>query len=127
MVPAVVDPKPPVLDIAVVARLQELATQVARPGEDILGDLFRLFWQDSEKRLEAIRTALNEDRTLEASRAAHALKGAAGNVGAVEVMALAGSLERELAAGIVDAAKVDGLATALAQAVTALRVELVPR
>src|SRR4051812_18827090 len=97
----------PVVDDVVVARLRLLRDQVARPGEDVLGELLGLFERDAKVRMDAIIAAVSAEhvatelaRPLDATRAmearrqaAHALKGSAGNVGAARVAALAAHVE----------------------------------
>lgn len=54
-----------------------------------------LFLADAPRRLDAIAQALASGDNEELSRAAHALKGAAGNIGAVAVQAVCATLEAE--------------------------------
>lgn len=111
-------PEPgPVLDEVVVQRLRDLRAQVQRPGEDLLDELIALFERDSAGRLHALRIA---SLAQERKAAAHALKGSAANLGALRVAALALDVERDPA----HAVDVDGLASAVAEAIVALRRQL---
>ena len=105
-----------VVDEAVVGRLLTLRDQVARPGEDVLGDLLSLFERDTRLRIAALRTGDVEERRS----AAHALKGSAGNVGAQRVAALAAFLEKNAAGPAI----FDELEAEVAVALVALRGRL---
>src|SRR5205823_10755726 len=78
-----------VVDDVVVRRLLTLRDQVAKPGEDVLGELLQLFERDSRVRLLALKDALAARDSGARKSAAHALKGSAGNVGARRVAAIA--------------------------------------
>ncbi len=110
----------PVVDDVVVARLLTLRDQVARPGEDVLGELLTLFERDSVVRIAAIRAALAAGDVEERRNAAHALKGSAGNVGARRVAALAARIEGNVAAD----ADADRLESEVAAALVALKARL---
>lgn len=84
----------PIVDDVVVARLCLLRDQVARPGEDVLGELVALFERDAQLRLATIGSALDDGGSEARRQAAHALKGSAGNVGAARVAALAAHIEQ---------------------------------
>lgn len=118
----------PVLDPAAIERLRALAVAVARPGEDILGHLSTLFIEDSASRLTALREAWAAGHTKDAARAAHTIKGAAGNIGAARVVAAALAVERavEAAAGV-DDRLLQRLADELDTAYAALRGEFAAR
>lgn len=114
----------PVVDEIAVKRLLQLRDQVARPGEDVLGELLNLFERDAIVRIAALRSALGDvdaAASAEARRqAAHALKGAAGNIGAARVALTAARIERNE----VDLAVVDLLQREVATALQALRTRL---
>ncbi len=70
---------PDVLDPVVVASLRELTP----PGEpDVLTEVLKLFLDEAPKRLERLRDAWQERNAPDLQRAAHSLKGSAGNIGA---------------------------------------------
>lgn len=96
----------PIVDEIAVNRLRQLRDQVARPGEDVLGELLGLFERDARARVAALRATLVEGGAAapEARRqAAHALKGAAGNIGAARVAATAAHVEKnDVAADVID-------------------------
>jgi HPt (histidine-containing phosphotransfer) domain-containing protein len=114
----------PVVDEIAVKRLCQLRDQVARPGEDVLGELLSLFERDAQVRVVALRAALalpDPSAAAEARRqAAHALKGAAGNIGAARVAATAAHVERNE----VDRSIVDLLQREVDVALQALRTRL---
>jgi HPt (histidine-containing phosphotransfer) domain-containing protein len=80
------------LDDGAVTRLLALRA-LARPGEDVLGDLIALFRDDARARVDQLRR-VDGVSTQDLRRAAHTLKGAASNVGAKRVAELAAALER---------------------------------
>jgi len=102
-----------------VRQLRRLAEGVA---EHVLGDLAALFIDDSRSRAAALREAWEAGRSVDARRHAHTLKGAAGHVGAVFVVAAAAAIEADCA-GPVDEAAVAELGRHLEDAWTALRAE----
>jgi len=68
-----------VLDPAVIESLRELTP----PGEpDVLNEVLTIFLQEVPPRLERLRTFLAAGNIVEVQRAAHSLKGSAGNIGA---------------------------------------------
>src|SRR5262249_915544 len=84
----------PVVDDVVVARLLALRDQVAKPGEDVLGELLTLFERDPATRIDALKAAIAAGDLEAKKNAAHALKGAAGNIGAQRVAAWAAHVEK---------------------------------
>lgn len=112
----------PTLDPKALERLRALATSVARPGEDILGHITRLFIDDGAVRLAALREAWVEGRVKDAARAAHTIKGAAANVGALRVVAAAVAVEARCE-GSFDEDGFAALAAELAAAAKALQAE----
>ena len=113
-----------VLDESVITALRQLASAAAHPGEDLLGELIGLFARDAVARVAAIEVAWRARQPREAARAAHTLKGAAGQVGALRVVAAAQAVER-LTEAAFDADVVAGLRGAVDEAVGALRARLV--
>ena len=69
----------PVLDPAVLAALRQLNI----PGEpDVLTDVLKLFLEEVPPRMTRLRNAWSSGNIEEMQRAAHSLKGSAGNIGA---------------------------------------------
>lgn len=69
----------PVLDPAVIERLRQLAM----PGEpDVLNEILTTFLEDVPQRIGRLRNACAAGNIQEMRRAAHSLKGSAGNIGA---------------------------------------------
>lgn len=107
----------PVIDDVVVERLCLLRDRVARPGEDVLGELLSLFERDAHVRLDDLARARSRE---EQRLSAHALKGAAANVGAARVAAWAAHIEKNECC----AEALAQLAREITAAVAALRVRL---
>ncbi len=80
-------------DPAALARVQRIG------GAGLVRQLVETFLGHVPTRLESVRTATLGGDWAEVGRAAHALKGSAGNVGALALMAAAGRLEAACAAG----------------------------
>ena len=74
------------LDEVVLAGLRELG------DADLLSELSTMFLDASSSSLAALREAVEEGDALTVERVAHTLKGAAGNMGAAELL---GRLEKE--------------------------------
>ena len=106
------------LDPAVLRQLRAVAAQAARPGEDVLGTLLSLFADDARSRLGQLRAAAKANDLESCSRLAHAMKGAAANMGAISVVERA--LEMERGPLPTDAA-LDALDAVLEETVVALR------
>ena len=99
-------PQPPPVDAEVLEMLESLQ----EPGEpDLIVELITLFLKDTPDRLAEL-----EDRSLDAghvARVAHAVKGSAGNLGAMVLQDCASALEHaahrgespEMLAGLADA------------------------
>ena len=69
----------PVLDPSVLAKLRQLTV----PGEpDVLGEVLTLFLEEVPPRIARLRNAWASGNIEEMQRAAHSLKGSAGNIGA---------------------------------------------
>lgn len=68
-----------VLDPAVIESLRQLTP----PGEpDVLNEVLTIFLQEVPPRIERLRTFWAAGNIVEMQRAAHSLKGSAGNIGA---------------------------------------------
>lgn len=68
-----------VLEPAVIESLRQLTP----PGEpDVLNEVLRIFLQETRPRIERLSTFLAAGNIQEVQRAAHSLKGSAGNIGA---------------------------------------------
>jgi HPt (histidine-containing phosphotransfer) domain-containing protein len=80
----------PALDPAVLDTLRSLN----RPGEpDLVEQVLTMFLEDSPARIEAMSTAIGARDAVQLQRAAHNLKGSAGNVGATELQRICQELE----------------------------------
>lgn len=91
----------PVLDPDVLDRLRALNVE----GEpDMVAEVLALFLEDTPPRLAAIRAAAAAANATDLQRAAHGLKGSAGNVGALAMHRLCDELEQlgRLGAGVED-------------------------
>ena len=101
--------EPQVLDRAVMATLRQLTT----PGEpDVLTEVLRLFLQEVPPRMDRLRIAYAAGNIEEVYRAAHSLKGSAGNIGAQRFMGVCRQLDEMGRAG--DLAEAAPLVNALA-------------
>ena len=94
--------EPAVLDRAVMATLRQLTT----PGEpDVLTEVLQLFLQEVPPRIDRLRIAYAAGNIEEVYRAAHSLKGSAGNIGAERLMGVCRKLDEMGRAGdLTDAA-----------------------
>ena len=73
--------------------------------EELAGEVIRLFIQDCPERLAAIRSAVDHRSAEDIRKAAHALKGAAGNLSALALFEATATLERIGAENRLDAAE----------------------
>ncbi len=64
-------------------------------GERLLGQMLRLFLENSAERMNQIRAGVDQDDLQEAGRGAHSLKSSAANVGAVRVRSLSAEIEEQ--------------------------------
>ena len=105
-----------ILDQAALDRLREWG------GEKLLGQMVRLFLDNSVARMDQIRTGAQGGDIEEAEKGAHSLKSSAANIGAEQLRTLAASMEHRAADGEVDAcsALLPELENAYAQARAAL-------
>ena len=82
----------PVLDPSVIASLRDLTP----PGEpDVLKELFTLFLEDVPDRIARLRAAWQAGDAVGVQRAAHSLKGSAGNIGATKLHAVCAVLDAQ--------------------------------
>ena len=84
-----VKPEPPVLDGAVMARLEFLGKAA---GIDLIGQLAVLFLADAESRVASLRDALTARDAVAVVQAAHTLSGASANLGATELSRMCATL-----------------------------------
>lgn len=81
---------PPALDAAVLESLRQLN----QPGEpDIVREVLTVFLSDAPGRVKAIEEAIRASDLPAIQRAAHALKGASGSIGAMTLQARCRELE----------------------------------
>ena len=94
--------EPEVLDRAVIETLRHLTT----PGEpDVLTEVLQLFLTEVPRRMDRLRNACAAGNIEEVYRAAHSLKGSAGNIGAQRMMGVCRQLDEMGRAGdLTDAA-----------------------
>lgn len=86
----------PVLDRAVLDSLRELTA----PGEpDVLTEVLQMFLQEVPARIARLRNAWTAGDIQEMYRAAHSLKGSAGNIGAQRLFDVAKQLDERGRAG----------------------------
>lgn len=89
-----------ILDPAVLDSLRSLTP----PGEpDILAEVLSLFLSEVPPRLERLRNAWADGNIEEVHRAAHSLKGSAGNIGANALFAVCKELDEKSRVGDVSA------------------------
>jgi HPt (histidine-containing phosphotransfer) domain-containing protein len=85
-----------VLDPAVIETLRQLTS----PGEpDVLDEVLKIFLQEAPLRIERLRTFLAAGNIQEVQRAAHSLKGSAGNIGASRLHELCRQVDEKGRAG----------------------------
>ena len=86
----------PVLDPAVIATLRQLTA----PGEpDVLTEVLKLFLEEVPARMTRLRNAWAAGNIEEVQRAAHSLKGSAGNIGAREMFEICKQLDGSAKSG----------------------------
>lgn len=99
---------PIALDPAVIDSLRQLTP----PGEpDVLKEVLQLFLADVPGRIERLRTAWQAGNALELQRAAHSLKGSAGNIGAHALLAVCSAIDEQGRSG--DLTRLDDLIASL--------------
>ena len=100
--------EPAVLDRAVMQTLRQLTA----PGEpDVLTEVLQLFLREVPARMDRLRNACAAGNIQEVYRAAHSLKGSAGNIGAQRLLDVCRQLDEMGRAG--DLAKAEPLVAAL--------------
>lgn len=87
----------PVMDFSRLNEFKEFDDEALSMTREVVG----LFVADAPCRLDDIGQAIAAGDAEELSRAAHALKGAAGNIGAVAIQAVCATLEADAKAGVV--------------------------
>ncbi len=90
------EPDGPVMDFSRLNEFKEFDDEALSMTREVVG----LFIADAPRRLDAIAQAITAGDPEELSRAAHALKGAAGNIGAVAIQAACATLEADAKAGL---------------------------
>lgn len=86
----------PALDPVVIATLRELTP----PGEpDVLKEVLQLFVADVPGRMGRLRQAWHAGHAADVQRAAHSLKGSAGNIGAGDLLAVCRLIDERAKAG----------------------------
>jgi HPt (histidine-containing phosphotransfer) domain-containing protein len=91
----------PVLDPAVINTLRQLSV----PGEpDVLIEVLKLFLAEAPPRIERLRNAWGARNIQEVQRAAHSLKGSAGNIGAQRMYEVCKQLDEVRRSGRLQAA-----------------------
>jgi HPt (histidine-containing phosphotransfer) domain-containing protein len=73
-------------------------------GLDLVRELIAIFFGEAPARLDHLRSGIVEDDAARVCRAAHAMKGGAGNIGASRLAAYCGQLEQQARAGCLDGA-----------------------
>jgi PAS domain S-box-containing protein len=89
------------LDAEVLQRLRDLSMAT---DASLLGQIFEAFLSDGKTRLTVLRRAMDETDALSLRKAAHALKGASANVGALRMAEVAQELQALGEAGSVEGA-----------------------
>ena len=84
------------LDPAVIERLRQLTP----PGEpDVLVEILTVFLADVPRRIDHLKTSWREGKAAEVQRAAHSLKGSAGNIGAGSLYAVCREIDERAKTG----------------------------
>jgi len=81
--------------------------QLGGADENFVRDLIALYVEDGGQRVAAIRNAIAANDPTELAAAAHGLKSSAGNMGAMQVRAIAEVLEQIGRKGSIDGAAVE--------------------
>ena len=96
----VAEASPPLVDFSRLEEFKEFDDDELTMTKEVVS----LFIADAPKRLDAIEQAVVANDTAAIATASHALKGAAGNIGAVGMQREAALLESEASRGVVDEA-----------------------
>ncbi len=83
-----------VLDPHILANLRRLRDGSDEGGTGVLGQLLKMFCEETPAQLEALRQAVAAGDATRLHRVAHSLRGAAANLGALELTRLCGALEQ---------------------------------
>lgn len=110
-------------DAAIDPGVVENLRQLTLPGEpDVLAQVLSLFLQEVPKRIERLEAAWQSGDHAEVHRAAHSLKGSAGNIGAQSMFAVCRDLDDLAQAG--DLTKSADLVAALAREYARVETEI---
>jgi HPt (histidine-containing phosphotransfer) domain-containing protein len=97
--------------------------QLTLPGEpDVLTQVLHLFLQEAPKRIQRLEEAWQSGDHAEVHRAAHSLKGSAGNIGAGPMFAVCRDLDEQAQAG--DLTNAADLVAALAREYARVEAEI---
>lgn len=110
----------PVLDPLVIENLRQLNVD----GEpDVLAEVLQLFLEDVPRRIAKLRAACEAGDAVEVYKAAHSLKGSAGNIGAKTLLAVCRQLDDRGRAGDLTGSEhlVDALDAEFAKVEVAIR------
>ena len=108
-----------VLDPNVLNNLRQLTP----PGEpDVLAQVLRLFLADAPARIKKLRQAWTSGDAKGVQQAAHSLKGSAGNVGALALLAVCRELDDKARSG--DLGGTEPLTTALDREFSRVEAEI---
>ena len=108
----------PALDSTVIESLRELQMP---GGPNLLAELIVAFREDAGARLADLQHAITTGNCEKVQRAAHSLKGMCGAIGAHQMAALSGELERSATAATVDAQLASRLEGEFARVTAALQ------
>ncbi len=95
------DPADDGLDASI---LEDIIALSEDGGLDLIRELIGIFFAEAPARLEQLRRGLAEHDAPRVTRGAHAMKGGAGNLGAVRLAGLCGQLEKQCRAADLDGA-----------------------
>ena len=112
--------EPVILDQAVISGLRKLTP----PGEpDVLAEVLKLFLEEVPPRIARLRNAWQAGNIQEVHRAAHSLKGSAGNIGARRLFEVCRQLDDISKSGDLPAAApfVDALGVEFGKVESAIR------
>jgi HPt (histidine-containing phosphotransfer) domain-containing protein len=74
--------------------LTEISEYLGERGPAMVQELVRLFFEESGKRMDALRDGVAQSDPARLARAAHAMKGGGGNLGAIRLAGYCEKLER---------------------------------
>ena len=111
--------QPVILDPAVIDTLRNLTP----PGEpEVLTEILQMFLREAPPRIERLRNAWTTGNIEEMRRAAHSLKGSAGNIGAHALHAVCTELDDRGRSG--DVAPIPALVDALGVEFDKVKIEI---